>query len=187
MSIYTKDLFLNDVDTEIGDWTYGGISVGRLYSGCKLRVGKFCSIASGVQVQFFGKHQYNDITVYPFSHLHGQGWPPVSCTEVKGEDVHIGNDCWLASNCIIMQGAVIEDGVVIGSHSVVAGHIPAYSIAVGNPARVVRKRFPQEQIDKLLEMKWFDWPVEVIKAHLQVISSADIDGLYEIWKREIAK
>lgn len=180
-----QDKFQNDADTTIGDYSYGSLSVGRSYGGCKLTVGKFCSFGSGVLVAFWGKHQYRDITTFPFNMLHSIGFPPVQCTEVKGEDVIIGNDVWIANNALIMQGAVIDDGAVIGAHSVVGGHVSAYSLAVGNPCRVVRPRFAESQITKLLAMKWWNWDIETIKKHLQLICSPNIDQLYEIWEKEI--
>lgn len=185
MSIYTKDVFKNDPDTIIGEYTYGIPSVGRSYSGCKLEIGNFCSIGQGVQIVFWGKHQMNDITTYPFNMLHSQGWPAVQCTEVKGEDIYIGNDVWIANNVVIHQGSVIGDGAVIGAHSIVGGRVEPYSIVVGNPAKEIRKRFSHDVIEKLLEIKWWDWPIDKIKEHLHIISSSNIDKLYEIWKSEI--
>lgn len=185
MSIYTRDQHLGDADTIIGEYSYGGLMVSRSYPGSKLNVGKFCSFGQGIQVVFWGKHQMGDITTYPFCNLHGLGWPPVSCSEVKGEDVRIGSDVWIANNALIMQGADIGDGSVIGAHSIVGGKVEPYSLVVGNPARLVRKRFSEDKIAMLLEMKWWDWPIEKVKEHLQAISSPDVDYLYEIWKREI--
>lgn len=185
MSIYTKDLFVNDPDTKIGDYTYGNISVGRSYSGCKLEIGKFCSLGSGIQAVFWGKHQMNDITTYPFNMLHSQGWPPVNCTEVKGEDIYIGNDVWIANNVLIMQGAYISDGAVIGAHAIVGGHVEPYSVVVGNPAKEIKKRFDDYYIRKLMTMEWWNWPIDIIKKNLQIINSPNINRLYEIWEAEI--
>lgn len=185
MSMYTKDLIGNDPDNTIGDYTYGHPAVGRAYCGCKLEIGKFCSIGQGVQIVFWGKHQMDDITTYPFNMLHAQGWPAVQCTEVKGENIYIGNDVWIANNALIMQGAYIEDGAVIGAHAVVGGHIKRYSVVVGNPAREIKARFTLEQIHHLIEMKWWNWPIDKIKEHLDIISSPDVEKLYNIWRDEI--
>lgn len=185
MSIYTKDLIGNDPDNTIGDWTYGNPMVGRAYGGCKLEIGKFCSIGQGVQILFWGKHSMVDITRYPFNMLHQQGWKPVQCTEVLGEDVKIGNDIWIANNVTIHQGTVIGDGAVIGAHSVVKTIVEPYTLYVGNPAKRVRTLFPGVQIAKLLEMQWWNWPIEKIKEHLAIISSPNVDKLYEIWENEI--
>jgi len=188
--LYTKDHtnIFNDPHTTIGDYTYGPISIERAYDGAisKFTMGKFCSLGQGIRAVYFGSHQLYDITTYPFFGLHGRGWPPVSSTPVDGQNIVVGNDVYIANNAIIMQGARIDDGAVIGAFSVVKTHIPAYHIYVGNPARLVRKRFNQDKIDKLLEIKWWDWPIEKVKEHLQIISSPDIDRLYEIYKTEFA-
>lgn len=183
--MFTKDLFKNDDLTTIGDYTYGNISVSRAYGGCKLDIGKFCSFGSGIQMVFWGKHSMVDITTYPFNMLHDQGWPPVQCTEVLGEDIYIGNDVWIANNALIMQGSHIEDGAVVGAHSVVKGRVEPYSLVVGNPAKEVRKRFSNIDILMLLEMQWWNWPIEVIKKRLDLINSPHVWPLYKIWEEEI--
>lgn len=187
MSIYTKDMpnVINDPDSEVGDWSYGPLHIARSYSGSKLKIGKFCSFGQGITMAFWGKHQMGDVTTYPFAHLHGRGWPPVTCSPVDGEDIIIGNDVWIGHNAIVMQGAEICDGAVIGAHSIVGGYVDPYSVVVGNTAKEIKTRFSHEEIIMLMDIKWWDWPIEKIKEHLQVISSPDINTLYSIWKREI--
>lgn len=187
MSIYTKDMpnIINDPDIEVGEFSYGPLNIAKAYSGCKLKIGNFCSFGQGITIAFWGRHQMGDVSTYPFAHLHGKGWPPVSCTPVDGEDVYIGNDVWIGHNAIIMQGAEISDGAVIGANSIVGGYIEPYSVAVGNPAKEIKKRFNDARINALLTIKWWNWPIEKIKEHLQVISSPDISQLYNIWESEI--
>lgn len=187
MSIYTKDQFLNDPDTTIGDYTYGNISIARAYGGCKLNVGKFCSFGQGIQMTYYGSHQLYEISTYPFSMLHEHGWNPVFSKAVDGQDINIGSDVYIGNHAVIMQGAEIGDGAVIGAYSVCKSKIPAYSIAVGNPCKVIRQRFTEAQINALLTVKWWNWPIEKIKEHLQIISSTDISLLYHIWNEEIKK
>ena len=188
MSIFTKDMptIINDPHTEVGDYTYGPITVARAYDGAisKLKIGKFCSFGQGIIAAYFGSHQLYDVTTYPFFAFH-QHWPPVSSTPVNGQDIIIGNDVYIANHSVIMQGARIGDGAVIGAYSIVKTTVPPYSVYVGNPAREIRKRFTDEKISKLLEMKWWDWPTDKIKQHLQLISSPNVEQLYEIWNREI--
>jgi acetyltransferase-like isoleucine patch superfamily enzyme len=189
MSIFTKDQpqFKNDPHTEIGDWTYGNFQIARAYDPAisKLKIGKFCSLGAGIQMVYYGSHQLYDITTYPFNMLHGQGWPPVHGSLVNGQNIYIGNDVYIGNHATIMQGAYIEDGAVIGAYSIIKGHVKAYNIVVGNPGHVKKKRFEDEQIKKLLEMKWWDWPIETIKSNLQMISSPNIEALYNIWRTEI--
>jgi virginiamycin A acetyltransferase len=183
--VFTKD-FLKDLpDTYVGEYTYGAPTVDRLYSGCKLTIGKFCSIAGGVTFAFWGKHQMNDITTYPFCAFTEHGWTPVTRTEPTGEHTYVGNDIWLARNALIMQGVTIGDGAVIGANSVVASNVRPYALVVGNPAREVRRRFSDESINKLMELQWWDWSIENINKYLQLISSSNIDELYETWRNNI--
>lgn len=182
--VYTNTV-IDLPDTFIGEHTYGIPKIIRLYPGCELTIGKFCSIADGVTFAFWGKHGMEDITTYPFSGF--AQWPPVNHTEVLGEDIYVGNDIWFASNALIMQGVTIGDGAVIGAHSVVASDVRPYALVVGNPAREVRRRFSDEDIDKLLTIKWWNWDNLTIQQYLQYICNPKVDDLYNIWITEIKK
>lgn len=89
----TKEI-INLPDTAIGEYTYGTPTIIRSYAGCKLEIGKFCSIGINVTIAFFGEHSMVDITTYPFEYL--SGWPIVKGTPINGEDIYIGNDVWIA-------------------------------------------------------------------------------------------
>lgn len=80
---------------------------------------------------------------------------------VKG--VEVGNSCWIGTNAILLAGSTIGDGAVVGAGSVVVGELPPFSICVGVPARPIRQRFSPETVDLLLELKWWDWPMERIQ------------------------
>lgn len=73
------------------------------------------------------------------------------------EKIRIGNDVWIGEGVLIRRGVTIGDGAVIGSRSVVTKDIPPYAIAVGAPARVVRLRFSEKIIARLLDLKWWDY------------------------------
>ena len=74
------------------------------------------------------------------------------------------------------QGVSVGDGAVIGAHAVVAQDIPPYSIAVGNPARVVRMRFEEPIAERFLAIRWWDWPDDAIVAHLPLLLSDDVEA-----------
>lgn len=101
--------------------------------------------------------------------------------EYRGQ-VTIGNDVWIGQEVVLIGGANIGDGCIIGQHSVVAGTIPPYSIAVGNPCRPVKKRFTDEQIEALLEIRWWDWPWEKVDANREYFLTDDIDAFIERFK-----
>lgn len=93
---------------------------------------------------------------------------------LKGDTV-IDNDVWIGQHVTVMPGVHIGDGAIIGANSVVASDIPPYSIAVGNPCRVVKKRFDDELIDLLLQFKWWDKDIEEIESLMPILSCSDLD------------
>lgn len=147
------------------------------FLGDKLIIGKFCAIAKGIEFVMNGaNHRMNSITTYPFN-IMGSGWekctPALNDLPIKGDTV-IGNNVWIGQNVTVMPGVHIGDGVIIAANSVVAKDIPAYHIAGGNPARIIRKRFDDELISYLQELKWWDWPSEKIFINLEVLCSGDL-------------
>lgn len=146
------------------------------FNGDKLIIGKFCQIASGVNFVMNGaNHQMNCASTFPFYIMEGwnQDVPSIDDLPLKGDTV-VGNDVWIGQNVTVMPGVHIGDGAIIGMNSVVAKDIPPYSIAVGNPARVVRKRFDDELTDMLLQLQWWNLPVEQIDALIPVLSCSDL-------------
>lgn len=92
----------------------------------------------------------------------------------KGDTV-IGNDVWIGQNATFMPGVKVGDGAIIGTNAVVAKDIPSYSIAVGNPARVVKMRFDEKTIEKLLKIRWWDLPIEVIEENFGLLQDKNIE------------
>ncbi len=150
------------------------------FLGDRLIIGKFCAIARGVTFIMNGaNHRMCSATTYPFN-IMGGGWekstPRLEELPFKGDTV-IGNDVWIGERVTFLPGACVGDGAIIGAGAVVAGKIPAYAVAVGNPCRVVKKRFDEETIRRLLELRWWDWPAEKIFASLEALTSADMTAL----------
>lgn len=142
--------------------------------GSELYIGSFCSIADNVEIFLGGNHRTDWITTYPFGHIgkwdwHGKGHP-----STKG-DVVIGNDVWLGSGCTIMSGVAIGDGAIVAAKAVVTRDIPPYCIAAGNPAHVVKKRFTDEQIARLLDKAWWNLSDEQIQSIIPQLCSSNID------------
>lgn len=159
---------------QIGDYTYGQENINLIDFGqsTSLKIGKFCSIAADVTIYLGGNHRTDWITTYPFGHIHqdifphhGKGHPAT-----KG-DVIIGNDVWIGRGATILSGVTIGDGAVIGANAVVAKDISPYAIAAGNPAEEKSHRFLFYQRIALLELKWWDWPIEKINENLELLCS----------------
>ena len=149
------------------------------FIGDKLIIGKFCAIAKGVEFVMNGaNHRMDCVTTYPF-YIMGGDWgsaiaPVKEELPLKGDTV-VGNDVWIGQNVTVMPGVHIGDGAIIGANSVVARDVPPYAIAVGNPCRIVRKRFDDELIELLLQFKWWDKSIEEIERLMPILSCGDVE------------
>lgn len=99
----------------------------------------------------------------------------------------VGNDVWIGQNVTIMPGVNIGDGAIIGTNSTVASDIPPYSIAAGNPARVIRKRFDDETIQLLEQLQWWNLPIEEIDNLIPVLSNPDIEEMKQSVREYLEK
>ncbi len=160
----------------IGKCSYGMPIVHAHDKRTSLCIGSFCSIASGVEI-FLGNHHRTDwISTYPFpaffddaSHIEGY--------EVTRGDVIVGSDVWLCANCTILSGITIGHGAVVGTGAIVTHDVEPYAIVAGNPARTVRYRFDEATRAALLEMAWWDWPLEEIRSVVQLLCSDQVHRL----------
>ena len=151
------------------------------FIGDKLIIGKFCAIASDVKFIMNGSnHPLNCFTTYPFA-IFGHSWENTMSVEGKYKgDTIIGNDIWLGYNSLIMPGVNIGDGAIIAAKSVVTKDVEAYTIVGGNPAKLIRKRFSDEVIHLLLELKWWDWTIEKITNNISILSSNNIEKIKQL-------
>jgi virginiamycin A acetyltransferase len=92
-------------------------------------------------------------------------------------DTVVGNDVWFGYRAMVMPGIRIGHGAIIASGSVVVDDVPDYGIVGGNPARLIRRRFGDADIDRLLALAWWDWPLQHITEHIPAIMSGDIGDL----------
>jgi len=132
-------------------------------------IGKYCCIAPRV-VTVKGTHPVTDwVTVHPafFSTARQCGMTYVAENKFAENDKKtvIGNDVWIGDSAIILDGVTIGDGAVIGAGAVVTKDVAPYSIVVGVPAKEIRKRFSDDEITKLLEIKWWDKPTKWIETN----------------------
>ncbi|MDB0439597.1 CatB-related O-acetyltransferase [Clostridioides difficile] len=147
----------------------------------KLIIGKFCSIACKAKfLMTSGNHTMKSHSTYTFPIFYEE-WDLninhiTDAWDNKG-DIVIGNDVWIGYDAIIMSGVKIGDGAIIGTRAVVTNDVPPYSIVGGIPAKIIKKRFNDDIISKLLKIKWWDWSYEKIQSNIQHIQSGDIDKL----------
>jgi acetyltransferase-like isoleucine patch superfamily enzyme len=165
---------------EFGRETYDSdLRVSFRKKGGKLKIGAFCSIASGVKILLGGEHHFEWVTTYPFY----VQWPAAmhivnDPLKTKG-NVEIGNDVWIGRDVLILSGIKIGDGAVIGARAVVASDVAPYAIAVGNPAKTIRKRFDDKTIQRLLNLKWWNWDDSRITNALPMMLNDDINAFLD--------
>jgi len=173
----------------VGRYTYGdkNINVRAWEPNAEIRIGNFCSIAQNVDMFTGGNHRTDWFTTFPFGHVYqnvfnkydGHGHP------ANNGDINIGNDVWIGDSATIMSGVTIGDGAVISAKSLVAKNVEPYTMVGGNPARVIRKRFSDDIIIKLLEIKWWYWEDSLINDFSDVLCSGNFEALckrYEEYK-----
>lgn len=150
----------------------------------RLIIGSYCSIGSGAAFIMAGNqgHRADWISTFPFYWMPevpafagaGNGFLPAG-------DTVIGNDVWIGSEAIIMPGVRIGDGAVIGTRTLITKDVEPYAIMGGNPARLIRKRFEDHLIGMLLEMRWWDWPEDQLRAAMPLLTSGDVAELHRRW------
>jgi len=150
------------------------------YGSDQLIIGKFCAIATNVKFIMNGaNHKLDSISTYPFP-IFGNGWEgemeKLMNLPSRG-DILIGNDVWIGYEALIMPGVNIGDGAIIAARSVVVSDIPPYTVAGGNPAKVIKQRFSDTEISQLLTTKWWDWEIDKITRNIDKIMDSDITSL----------
>lgn len=130
-----------------------------------IKIGKFCSIAKNTTFQTFNHNTKKVTTYFIGQNLFNEKWE--NETVSKGHII-IKNDVWIGAHCVVLGGVVINDGAVVAANSVVTKDVPAYSIVAGSPAKVIGYRFDEAIIEKLKQIKWWDWPLNKIQENKDI-------------------
>lgn len=180
---FLKNL-INNPNIIVGDYTYyddfeevsnfeKNVRYHFDFIGDKLIIGKFCMIASDVTfIMNGGNHLTEATTAYPFA-IFGGAWQDAmegKTYPTKGDTI-IGNDVWIGHDATIMPGVYIGNGAIIASKAVVTKNVEPYTIVGGNPAKPIKKRFSEDTISKLLQLKWWDWDIEKITENVEKLTS----------------
>lgn len=154
------------INSTIGRYSYVGLNNWV----CIADVGQFCSFATNVNIGL-GNHTMNYLSTSPIftepNNGTGASWTTKDCSKPFLRS-KIGNDVWIGTGAMVIGGVNIGDGAVIAAGAIVTKDVPPYAIVAGNPARVIRYRFSEDKIKELLELKWWDWPDEKLKANIEL-------------------
>lgn len=145
------------------------------YGPERLVIGKYCAIASGTTFIMAGaEHPTMGVSTFPFTMFGGE-WAAqtmdlVTSMPSRGDTV-VGNDVWFGYRATVLPGVRIGDGAIVAAGAVVTADVPPYTIVGGNPARPIRARFDDADVERLLRAAWWDWPVELVTEHARTIMS----------------
>jgi virginiamycin A acetyltransferase len=198
--MHGKVVFLKSLITsliEVGDYTYYSDdhadpaefetrNVLYNFGPERLVIGRYCAIGTGTQfVMPAANHPMIGSTTYPFF-MFGGDWTQRTADTLAGVpsrgDTVIGNDVWIGRDVVIMPGVTVGDGAIIGTRALVTSDVPPYGVVGGNPGRLIRKRFDEPDIDRLLRIAWWDWPAEAVTEHVREIFTASPSELERIAK-----
>jgi chloramphenicol O-acetyltransferase type B len=193
----TLDRHVTHPNIQVGRYSYySGYYHGHGFEDCarfltrdegadRLIIGSFCSIGSGAAFIMAGNqgHRSDWISTFPFYWLpEVPAFAGAQNGYLPAGDTVVGHDVWIGTEAIIMPGVTIGDGAVIGTRALVTKNVEPYTIIGGNPARPIRKRFSEEDIARLLELRWWDWREEALQAAMPLLTSGDIPALHHHWR-----
>lgn len=189
---FLKPLIRNPL-IEVGDYSYYDDPEGPehfeernvLYHfdflGDRLIIGKFCAIATGTRFIMNGaNHDMRGFSSYPFGVMGGgwqEGFDLDGYREQSRGDTIIGDDVWIGREATILPGVAIGSGAIVAAGAIVSRDVPSYGMVAGNPAELVRLRFEEEIVDRLLALSWWDWSPELISKHREAIQGCNIEAL----------
>ena len=139
-------------------------------------IGKFCSISLDVVFEIGQNHPIYSASTYPFRAI-----PPLAPGIIDNPytlDNHyhiiLGNDVWVGRGAMFLSGVRVGNGAIIGAGAVVRKDVPPYAIVIGNPARIVKYRFPKKTIDQFQRIKWWNWTFEKILEHIDEMDNGEV-------------
>ena len=170
----------NFITMSVGAYSYAvNFSYWLPKSRTHVMIGNYCSLARQLAFNIGRNHNFKNVTTYPNSLIKKFFQKEIKSPYYKNPfQIIIGSDVWIGQSVTIMGGVKIGNGALIGANSVVAKDIPPYAIVVGNPARVIKYRFDEETIKKLLAVKWWNWDAKKIADNLPLMN--DVEKFLEL-------
>ncbi|CZF82364.1 Chloramphenicol acetyltransferase [Grimontia celer] len=155
----------------------------------KIIIGSFCSIGSGAVFMMAGNqgHRLDWVSTFPFFYQDNENFAGAKDGFTRAGDTVVGNDVWIGSEAMIMAGVKIGDGAIIASRALVTKDVAPYEVVGSNPAKHIKFRFNEAEIQMLLEMQWWNWSDEQLKGCMDLMCSSDIEGFYKYWKTQVSE
>jgi acetyltransferase-like isoleucine patch superfamily enzyme len=137
-------------------------------------IGKFCSIAPGVSLVPGGIHPMTGVSTYPF--LKRLGYEDVDSSVTRRGPIEVGHDVWIGTRALVLSGATVGNGAIVAAGATVVRDVPPYAIVAGTPARVIRYRLTQNEIDRLQGSRWWDYSDDILERNLDKLVGQDIEA-----------
>lgn len=166
-------------ETILDDYSYIGQDCEVIYT----TIGKFCSIAASVRINP-GNHPMERASQAHFTYRARAYWPeesdePAFFDRRRASPVAIGHDVWIGHGVVVLPGRTIGTGAVVGAGAIVTRDVEPYTIVVGNPAKPVRRRFPEAVAERLMRLAWWDWDHERLCRALPDFRGLPIEAFLE--------
>lgn len=158
----------------VGRFTYGNPKLMLWADDERIDIGSFCSIAQNVTIFAGGEHNLNWVTTYPLRIAFGNQLAEKDGHPRTKGNTSIGNDVWIGYGATILSGVAVGDGAVIGAGAVVVKDVPPYAVVAGNSARLIRYRFDALTIKRLLEISWWNWPLDKIEENISFLCGENV-------------
>lgn len=177
---------------EVGDYTYYADpehptsferdNVLFHYGPHRLRIGRYCSLAREVRFLMGAANHQVGLSTFPFP-MFGGAWvdsmPAMRSRDLRG-DLVVGHDVWIGFRALVLAGVTVGHGAIIGAGAVVTKDVPPYAVVVGNPATVVRFRLDQRDRERMLALRWWDWPLDAVTAAVPALLGHDVEDLERV-------
>jgi hypothetical protein len=161
-SLTLRRIFADYHDVHVGLYSYGCFDPIDVPAGTT--IGRYCSFARGVVI-FNANHPLQRMSLHPFFYNPALGVVP--CDTVQRGRIAIGHDVWIGRNALITPSVRrIGNGAVVGAGAIVTKDVPAYAVVAGNPAHLIRFRFPEPVQHEIEQSRWWDRPIEELRAEL---------------------
>jgi acetyltransferase-like isoleucine patch superfamily enzyme len=142
----------------------------------QVRIGAFTSIGPEVILMDGGDHRTDWVTTFPLRAVLGLPGAYEDGHPRSRGDIEIGNDVWIGRGARVRSGVSIGDGAVVGAYALVTHDVRPYAVVAGVPARELRRRFDDEQVQALLRIAWWQWPIDAIERRVDDLCSENVDA-----------